>query len=129
MSKIPYPVQSMLFFSAFQIILFPLMALGYIAGVKFIYIMGAVQSIAITSLFNYLIYGNAQPSTIYIWYFIGIPFYAFIGLFMGRLLQSRFTTIRDGYKLLSSLALFEIAFLTLIMTTQHQKIWSLNTVW
>lgn len=130
MSKIPYPVRSMLFFAVFQILLFPLMVLGYMTDVKFIYKLGAVQSIAITSMFNYLVHGEAQPSTIYLWYFIGIPLYAFVGWIIGKGLQkSHFITIHDIYKLLSSLIIFEIALLVLITTTQHQEIWSLNTGW
>ncbi len=130
MNKISYPVQSMLLFVAFQIILFPLMALGYMAGAKFIYMIGLVQSIAITSAFNYLVYGKAQPSTIYVWYFIGIPVYASAGWLVGKALQkSGFADTHKSYKLLGSLIGFEVALLVLIATTQQHEIWSLNKGW
>ncbi len=129
MNKIPYPVQSMLLFASFQLILFPLMMSGYITGAKPIYMAGAIQSIAMTSAFNYLVSGSAHPSTVYVWYLIGIPFYALVGLFAGKLLQNRFPAIRNRYKLAGSLAFWVIFLLVLLTVTQRQEIWSLQAGW
>lgn len=127
--EIPYWAKSLLFFVTFQLIIFPLMIVSYTTGLIPIYRFGAIQSIALTSFVNYLLYDHLQPSSIYRWYLVGLPFYAITGLIIGWGLRNRFVKLNEWHKLIASLILFEIVLHTIIWGVQAAGFWNINTGW
>jgi hypothetical protein len=124
-----YTIKSLLFFLAFQLMLFPLMIVTYSLGLIPIYRVGTVQSIALTSFVNHWLYGYLGPFSVYGWYLIGILLYAFIGLAIGWGIRNRFSKLSEWKKLVASLVIFEILLYFVILGGQELGLWDINAGW
>lgn len=127
--KIPYWAKSLLCFVVFQLILFPLMIVSYITGLIPIYKFGAIQSIALTSFVNHWLYEYFGPFSIYGWFLIGIPLYAFIGLAIGWVIRNRFSNVGEWKKIVASLMIFQILLYSVILGGQELGVWDIYAGW
>lgn len=126
-SRITYPLRSSALFVGFQVFVLPAAILASTLGLEILYraIYPAVahQSIVLTTLFNFVVHGRRTPASIYVWWLVGVPLHALAGLLVGRFLQNRLHGLRQGVRLLGSLAVFEMALTASMAAFTKSSLW------
>lgn len=126
-SRITYPIKSLLLFVCFQLLLLPITILVDGLGIRAIsntlYYVVSVQSFFTTTLFSYLVYGKRYPANIWTWFLVGIFVHVIGGIVLGYLLRNRFVRIRQTVRLLCSLVFFEIILTMFMVYVVKSAVW------
>ena len=126
-TRYAYPLRSSALFVGFQLFVLPVAILAETLGLELLYraIYPAlqVQSLVLTTLFNFVAHGRTTPASIYVWWLVGVPLHAVAGFLLGRMLQYRLYGLRQGFRLLGSLALFEIALTASMVIMTKSNLW------
>lgn len=126
-TRFAYPLRTSALFVGFQVFVLPVAILAETLGLELLYrvIYPAVQvqSLVLTTLFNFLVHGRTVPAPITVWWLVGVPLHVLAGLLLGRLLQNRLQSVRQGIRLLGSLAVFEVALTAAMVIMTKSNLW------